>query len=188
MARSNQSRKWILGVSLLGLGLCSPASADWHTFWHEVRVGYARNNAWPQPFADVDAKEVQKPVDIMIHNGWRAHNTIGSELFRENDSALTLAGARRVHWIATQSPSARRTIYVLRGATEQETSKRLDSVHQSLASIHSNGTAPQVLITDVDPASSSGAWATSISRQWMENLPAPKLPSSTASGSEGAVQ
>jgi hypothetical protein len=188
MAQSHRSRRWILGVSLLGLGLCSSANADWHTFWHEVRVGYARNNAWPQPFADVDAKDVQKPMDIMIHNGWRAHNTIGSELFRENDSVLTLAGARRVHWIATHSPASRRTIYVFRGATEQETSKRLDSVHQTLASIHSNGPMPQVLVTDIEPSTSSGAWATSINRQWMENLPAPKLPSSTASGSEGAVQ
>jgi hypothetical protein len=187
MAFANFSKSIVIGLSLLGTGAAQTARADWHSFWHTVRIDYARNNTWPQPFSDVDAKAVQAPFAIMKHNGWRAHNTIGNELFRQGDAALTLAGTRRVHWIATQAPQDRRVIYVLRGADPQETEMRLASVNRSLAAIHTGGQAPEVVVTDIEPVVASGGWATSINRQWMENLPAPKLPSTTAAGSSGAT-
>lgn len=187
MVLAGLSKRWVLGVALIGTALGQSASADWGSFWHQVHVDYARNNVWPQPFIEVDAQAVQAPFAVMKHNGWRAHNTIGNELFREGDSSLNLAGNRRVEWIATQAPHNRRTIYVLRGSNDNETDLRLASVNQSLASMQIGGPAPQVVVTDIEPASASGGWATSVNRQWMQNLPAPKLPSTTASGTEGAT-
>lgn len=168
--------------------MATSATADWHTFWHEVHVGYARKNAWPDPFTEVDANQVIRPFEIMKANGWRMHNTIGHELFRHGDGALLAAGHNKVRWIAMQSPQNRRTIHVLRGATEAETSARVTAVQDTLANIDLRGPQPQVLVTDKNPAMSSGEIATRVHRQWIENIPQPKLPSTSASGESGVAQ
>ncbi len=165
----------------------SSASAEWNwnRWWHGSHLGFHRNNAWPDPFNEVDARQVIAPFEIMKANGWRLHNTIGHELFRDGDGALLAAGHRRIHWIATQSPEARRTIYVLQGTSQDETDARVAAVESTLDKIVINGNQPQVLVTDVEPPSSSGAWATKINREWLEHLTAPRLPSSSSSGEQG---
>ena len=164
------------------------ATADWNHFWHNIHVGYARNNAWPDPFNEVDAAQVVMPFEIMKANGWKMHNTIGHELFRDGDGALLASGHRRVHWIATQAPTARRTVYVLRGDSQSETDARVAAVRHTISSLHLNGPAPAVLVTDIEPAAASGAWATKINREWLEHLTAPRLPEQSASGNQGVAE
>ncbi len=189
MARKRQAKFWLaLSLILAGGGSGKVAQADWNSFWHGVHVDYARVNAWPQPFTDIDARQTRAPFEVMKQNGWRAHNTIGHELFHEDTAALTAAGNRRVLWIASQAPLNRRTIYVLQGRTAAETEARVAAVQQVLAGVNQRGAEAQVLVSDIEPASAPGAWATSINRQWMSELPAPKLPSTTASGADGATR
>ncbi len=183
MKRSARNTRTLLAVLALGV-FTSNVSADWNNFWHGVHVGKERNNAWPDPFNEADAMQVVAPFEIMKNNGWRLHNTIGHELFRSGDGALLASGNKRVEWIASQAPTNRRDVYVMRGRTEQETQARMESVRQSLASL-SVGSAPNVWVTDVEPATASGAWATQINRTWLQELPAPKLPSTSSSGKEG---
>jgi hypothetical protein len=187
MASTRTAKILSLGIALFSCGAGAAAKADWHSFWHGVHVDYARGNAWPQPFTDVDARAAQAPFAVMKHNGWRAHNTVGHELFRDGDAVLTAAGNRRVSMIAMQSPAERRTIYVLRGRTEAETEARLASVRHTLASLPEEGAATQVMVTDIEPAMAHGGWVTHINRRWMSELPAPKLPSTSAAGSAGAT-
>lgn len=163
------------------------ATAGWNEFWHGLHVGFHRNNAWPDPFNEVDAAQVMAPFDIMKANGWRMHNTIGHELFRGGDGALLASGHKRVHWIATQAPAARRTVYVLAGSSDTETIARVAAVRHTISKIYFNGPDPTVLVTDVEPATSSGAWATKINREWLEHLSAPQLPSTSASGIQSAT-
>ncbi|GAA4468163.1 hypothetical protein GCM10023156_58930 [Novipirellula rosea] len=163
-------------------------SADWHQFWHQASIDYQRNNAWPEPFEEMDARQVTAPFEVMKSNGWRLHNTIGHELFRSGDGALLASGHNRVHWIATQSPESRRNIYVLRGKSDEETDARVASVRQTLAGFQTAGVATNVFVTDREPSTAPGAWATKINRNWMEVLPEPKLPSVTASGGATATQ
>ena len=182
------ARKTRILLVLLGVGLfASNASADWHSFWHNVHVGTQRNNAWPDPFNEADAMQVVAPFEVMKNNGWRVHNTIGHELFRGGDGALLASGNKRVEWIASQAPTKRRDVYVMRGRTTEETQARVASVRQSLASL---GTAnpPQVWITDIEPTTASGAWATQINRSWLQELPTPRLPNTSASGKEGVAK
>ena len=181
------ARKTRILLALFGVGLfASNASADWHSFWHNVHVGTQRNNAWPDPFNEADAMQVVAPFEVMKNNGWRVHNTIGHELFRDGDGALLASGNKRVEWIASQAPTNRRDVYVMRGRTAEETQARVASVRQSLTGL---GTAnpPQVWVTDIEPTSASGAWATQINRSWLQELPAPKLPGTSASGQAGTA-
>lgn len=177
----------VIIATMAVLTTATSASADWNSFWHNLHVGYHRNNAWPDPFNEVDAMEVVTPFEIMKANGWKMHNTIGHELFRPGDGALLASGHNRVHWIATQAPATRRTVYVLRGGSRAETDARVSSVQQTLASMYINGSVPTVLVTDVEPATSSGAWATKINREWLEHLAAPRLPAESVSGEAGAA-
>lgn len=177
----------IVVATLAVLTTATSASADWNTFWHNIHVGFHRNNAWPDPFNEVDALQVVTPFEIMKANGWKMHNTIGHELFRPGDGALLASGHNRVHWIATQAPLSRRMVYVLRGSSKVETDARVGSVKQALANMHMNGPTPTVLITDVEPSTSAGDWATKINREWLENLAAPRLPEQSASGQQGAT-
>ncbi len=189
-----------LGRSLVALlivaSTATSASADWNSFWygvesdwnhfqHGVHVGYARNNAWPDPFNEIDAQQVIEPFAVMKANGWRMNNTIGHDLFRNGDGALLAAGYRRVQWIATQAPPDRRTVHVLRGSNPAETEARVAAVQSTLENIDIQGPRPNVLVTDVNPATSSGAIATKINREMLENLPSPRLPAQSSSGSQG---
>ena len=176
-------------VAMLLVSICaSTATADWHEFWHNLHVGYYRNNAWPEPFNELDARDVVAPFEVMKHNGWKMHNTIGHEQFRNGDGALMASGSNKVRWIATQAPPNRRTIYVLRGLSHQETQARVASVQESLASIHPNGPRPTVMITDVAPAQASGTWAYKVNSEWLEQLAPPKLPNTSSNGTAGATQ
>jgi len=176
-------------IAISGLAVtASSASADWNRFWHNLHVGFHRNNAWPDPFNEVDAMEVVAPFEIMKANGWKMHNTIGHELFRESDGALLASGHNRVRWIATQAPKARRTVYVLRGRSSDETEARVASVRQTIANLNLQGSSPTVLVTAVEPVTSSGDWALKVNREWLEHLAAPQLPSTSASGQQGAAQ
>ena len=176
------------GIATLLVALCAgTAAADWPEFWHAVHIGYHRNNAWPQPFVEADSMQVIAPFEIMKRNGWRKHNTIGHELFREGDSALLAAGHRRLRWIATQAPEMRRQVFVLRGRTQQETEARVVAVQQTLDQIETHGVPPEVFVTGIEPSTASGAWATKINREWLEQMAPPRLPSTSSAGTQGAT-
>ena len=167
----------------------SIAAADWNSFWHNFHVDKARNNAWPDPFNEIDAMQVVAPFEVMKRNGWRLHHTIGNELFRKGDGALMAAGHRHVHWIATQAPPHRRQIHVLQGSSEAETQARLASVKSSLDSYSQQyGPKPTVMVTTREPSQSNGAQAMQINRSYLEEMPPPKLPSTSAAGTASATQ
>ncbi|MCP4942419.1 MAG: hypothetical protein ACR2N1_13670 [Rubripirellula sp.] len=177
------TRAVIAVVALVTTG--TSVSADWNHFWHNLHVGYHRNNAWPAPFNEADAMNVVAPFEMMKANGWRMHNTIGHELFRPDDGALMASGNKRVYWIATQAPQARRTVFVLRGGSERETAARVAAVRDTISRIDVQGPVPDVQITEIEPHHSPGAWATKINREWLQNLAAPRLPTSSAGGTPG---
>ena len=126
------------------------------------------------------------PFEAMKVNGWRLHNTIISEQFR-HDGALASSGQEHVRWIATQAPPTKRQIFVLRAASNEATEARVASVKEAITKINFNGPAPEVFVTDVIPPTSGGAWATEIQRNWLDQLPAPKLPTTSAAGTASAT-
>ncbi|QDT12036.1 hypothetical protein [Stieleria marina] len=183
---ANYSR--ILIATALVSVVAGTATADIRDFFRKVGTGYQRNNAWPDPFNEIDAMQVVAPFEAMKRNGWRLNNTLGNELFRGGDGALLASGNQKIHWIATQAPAHRREIFVLRGRSDEETQKRVTSVQQTLAGYTRNGATPPVMVTDRSPSSSSGAYATQINRMYLQDLPAPKLPSTSAAGTAAATQ
>ena len=105
--------------------------AKWDCFWDRVHLDWQRNNAWPEPFEQVDGRR-QSPINIMVDRGWQLQNTIPDELFHAETQELTRAGELKVKWILTQMPARRRTIFVLRGKTPEITETRLKSVEKAV--------------------------------------------------------
>ncbi|WP_221225443.1 hypothetical protein [Aporhodopirellula rubra] len=181
-------RKPTIWIFLLMIGFTSTASADFGTWLHNKKMAFYRNAAWPDPFNEADAIQVVTPFEIMKNNGWRTHNTIGHELFRAGDGALLAAGQNRVRWIATQSPLNRREIHVLEGVNSAETDARVAAVREAVAGLAIDGIEPQILVTAAIPPTTPGSMATKINRDRFENIPVPKLPTTTASGQQGVAE
>lgn len=164
------------------------ASADFGSWLHRQKMTFFRNSAWPDPFNEADALQTVAPFEIMKQNGWRSHNTIGHNLFRSGDGALLASGQNRVRWIATQCPEAHREVHVLEGRTAEETSQRVESVREAIKSLEITGTQPRVFVTTIEPSTTPGAIATKINRDRFEQMAAPKLPTTTASGQAGVTE
>ncbi|KAA5544594.1 hypothetical protein FYK55_09780 [Roseiconus nitratireducens] len=180
-------RHLLIAIALMSITTTS-VQAGWHDFWHKVGVGYHRNNAWPDPFNEMDAMAVITPFETMKVNGWRLHNTIGAEQFRNSDGALLTAGQERLRWIATQAPPNRRQVFVLRGRTPDQTDARIASVKEALDRFNIRGPAPEIAIIDREPPTAPGNWATQINRTWLQQLPSPKLPGTSAAGTASATR
>lgn len=169
-------KRLLCTAALVAVG-SSSASADWNSFWHRFHLDYHRNNAWPHPFREVDAAQTRSPFLVQRENGWRLHNTISHELFREGEGSLSYAGQRQLIQIMTHVPPEHRSIYVVRGASPAETEARIASVRSALEKMPlENGATPEIMIIDRAPATGSGAVASAVNRAWMQALPAPKLP------------
>jgi hypothetical protein len=150
------------------------AQAQFHEKKHKAGIDYARNNTWPQPFRGADANSVIAPFEIMRNNGWREHNTVGSALFSEQ-CALCEAGQLKVQWIVTQAPQSQRVVYVKSGKSSEETAARVESVQLAVSQIIPTGPLPQILVTDIEPMTSSGAYETLVHRALVKTTPTPRL-------------
>lgn len=160
------------------------ANAGWDEFWFKFRRSFHRSNAWPDPFAEQDARQTMAPFEVMKINGWRLNNTISHELFRSGDGALLASGNERIRWITNNPMAAQQGIYVMQGRSKVETQARLASVRDSLENLHTTSNKPEIYLTNREPGTSSGPWAVKINREWLANLPIPQLPQESASGEE----
>lgn len=181
-------RKSTILMFVLVATFSATASADFGNWLHRQKMTYFRNSAWPDPFTEADALQTVAPFEIMKRNGWRVHNTIGHNLFRSGDGALLASGQNRVRWIATQCPEAHREIHVLEGRSAEETANRIASVREAIKALDRDGSQPRVFVTTIEPSTTPGAIATKINRDRIEQMAAPKLPTTTASGAAGVTQ
>ncbi|MEM6469330.1 MAG: hypothetical protein AAF802_07150 [Planctomycetota bacterium] len=178
----------LLVTLAIGSVFAGSLDAGWNEFWQKVGIGYERNNAWPDPFNEMDAMGVVTPFEIQKQNGWILHNTIGPHQFRAVDGALTISGQEALAWIAREAPPARRQVYVVHGRTKDETQARLASVRSMLDQIEYRGPKPEIFLTSRTPPTAPGGWATKVNRAWLDELAPPKLPSTSSSGTGSATR
>ena len=93
-----------------------------------LECGYHRNVLWPWPYVCPDRIAVREPFDMMVTNGWRRQNLLGSHHFDPNTNGLSEAGQLQVRWILTQAPPGRRQIYIERSIDPSTTAVRMAAV------------------------------------------------------------
>jgi len=163
----------------------APAEAQWFTtFWQKVKIDYKRNKYWPEPFIWADRKATIAPFSQMVANGWRRQNLMSDYHFNDTDTQLNVAGEAKIRYILTQMPPSRRTIFVQRGLTPEETASRINLVHHTALSILPIGAMPNIaesnLPNDGWPADDIDA----VARKFNATRPDPRLKSMQSSGGD----
>ncbi len=173
-------------VALLLALMTQTAQAGWRDFWFRVHVDRHRNNAWPEPFQTMDRQSVAAAFAPMSAAGWQVQNTMTEHDFDANTGQLTRAGASKLRWIATQAPPQRRTVFVLRGDSEDQTAWRIDTVQQMLTRFVPDGPLPEVVRTNDAPHGANGGQTYDVWTKFQQVQPQPKLPE--AAGLGGGTQ
>jgi hypothetical protein len=179
------------GVTGLTLSLILAAAPAWagemaESFWMRMKLDFHRNNNWPATFVYADREAVHAPFAVMVHNGWRAQNTIGPYHFEEGSTDLTEAGRLKVQWILTQAPEEFRTIYVEQAESRQATAARLSAVRTLASRIVLPGEAAHVVETAIPVRGWSGESVDSMYIKYRESRPAPVLPKPQGEGDSGS--
>lgn len=180
-------RLMVLLCLVASAGVCTPSvdGGDWaNRAWHGFWAGYYRNKHWPEPFQTLDRQAVMHPMELMKNNGWRLHNTLGDHLFLPETNQLTNAARMKVHWVATQAPTTRRTVFVYGSENDPNTQARVASVQNYLNHLYPDGDAPSVLVTHVIPRGASGDIYSGVINGFRNSQPAPVLPSNAAGAGE----
>jgi hypothetical protein len=180
----------VLAVSVVGAAApqARAGSGQWFKrLWASIELDCLRNNAWPDTFLYADREAVDAPFAVMIHNGYRAQNTLGNHHFEDGSSQLTESGALKVRWILTEAPEQFRTVYVQRTDSRELTAERIAAVEEAAARMLPDYGHVEVVETAVPFKSWSAETIDKNYRDYIESMPAPALPKSTSSG-EGESQ
>jgi len=172
-----------VGVIATGAMTALPARGDWFArmkyktarAWDSVVRGYEMNRDWPEPYYHDDKRSVREPFAIMIANGWRQQNTLGTHHFHDNSTELTEAGRMRIFWIANHAHDPHRTVFVQRAGDVEGTEERLDSVRDYLATLDTDATPPQVVETSDAVRGWPADRIDSLERRYEKSAPDPRL-------------
>ena len=169
----------MLVVAFAGSNL-PEAQGGWHEFVHRSILDFHRNNAWPQPFVQMDRLSACAPFVTMRQNGLGHEFTLGHYHFDPDTQSLTEAGQLKVLDIIRRQPEGYDKVYVLRGRDEQMSAIRLDSVQQSLAKFIPGGSLPDVQFAEFGPRGVPASYIDAIGRKAQATVPDPRLPEFTA--------
>jgi hypothetical protein len=151
-------------------------------FWHEVEIGWHRNNEWPHPFICADRNYAVAPFAVMIANGWQRQNLIGENYFEDGDKKLNSAGIERIRNILRQAPVEHRVLFVQRDLNEQVTNARLDLVQEAVASLQPKGPLPEVLVSNMVPEGRSAEIVAAELNGYIKSPPTPRLAGHSSGG------
>jgi hypothetical protein len=150
---------------------------------HYVKHGYHANAAWPWPYPCPDRISVREPFCIMVNNGWRRQNLLGSYYFNANTNQLTTAGELRVQWIMTQAPPDRRSIFVERALDPETNTARMAVVRDYATKVSMDGQPPLITETYLMAEGRPASFVDATNVKYMQSMPAPVLPAATSASS-----
>ena len=169
-------RPTILAV-LTAAVLVSEASAVWvDSGVNYVERGYRRNVAWPWPYICPDRMAAREPFELMISNGWRRQNLLGSHHFNPETHQLTTAGELQVRWVMTQAPAGHRQIFVERSLNPEITTLHVAAAREYAAKVAIDGQTPQVSDTHLLAEGRPATIVDATNVRFQENMPVPMLP------------
>lgn len=165
-------------LAVLAVGTTSHTSAgEWlREGWARLKGEVCINNMWPDQYVPADRVAVRAPFQLMIANGWRMENTLSDYHFDPESGALNEAGKLRVRDILTRNPAEHRTIFVLRGQSQEVTATRLAAAQEAAARVDTDGAPAEVLETPVIPRGTNAWYTNSVQGKFNSTLPDPRLP------------
>ncbi|TWT48569.1 hypothetical protein [Botrimarina hoheduenensis] len=189
----------LLASTLIFAGAClvaSPATAFWNdgsrccdcpqqphatpceSCYDYLETGRKENNLWPQQYLNTDRVNAMAPFDIMVRNGWRKQNLLGSHHFNEDATELTQAGRLRVQWILTQPPAPYRQVFVERAIGDGVTEARIAATEQFAQQVL-RGEPATIVDTHIQSDGRPAVVIDYVNTQYRENMMTPVLPQNT---------
>jgi hypothetical protein len=173
----------LITVFTIMVGVTSPTFGNpLAAIWRDINKSYHRNRCWPHPFVTADNMAVRQPVGVMMDNGWRLQNIIGTHHFETNQTVLNEAGRRHIHWVLTQAPPHRRVVFVERGFTSAETAGRMASVQDIAQQFVAPGYPAPVRETHIVARGTPAGYVDTINTKFMESTPDPRLDGGSGGG------
>lgn len=151
-----------------------------------VKQGYHTNQMWPWPYVCPDRVAVREPFCLMINNGWRRENLLGSHHFIPDTNQLNAAGQLRVQWIMTQAPPDRRSIFVERALDQNTNNQRIAAVQEYATQVALDGRAPQVAQTHLQSEGRPASLVDFTNTKFQQSMPVPVLPAAQPTASSSA--
>jgi hypothetical protein len=151
-----------------------------------VKQGYHANAMWPWPYVCPDRIAVREPFCIMVNNGWRRQNLLGSHHFNPETNQLNAAGQLRVQWTMTQAPADRRSIFVERTLDPNVNNQRMAAVQEYATLVAIDGRAPQVAQTYIVSEGRPATLVDFTNTKFQQSMPLPVLPAAQPTGSSTA--
>jgi hypothetical protein len=174
----------VLSTMLLSV---APAEAQWFdNFCQSVKRGYHRNMSWPEPFLRADRESATLPFGIMVSNGWRRQNLLSDYHFNDDSPQLNQAGELKLHFILTQMPPNRRTVFVQRAMNPELTAVRMAVVQRAADRMLPSGMIAEVVESDLPNDGWPADEIDSVSRQYQRTRPDPRLPSNDGGSGGGS--
>ena len=168
-------RRTIVLTCLLSFLCAADSQAGWHDFMNRVRLDWHRNNAWPQPFVNQDRMATCSAFVTQAQNGWYAASTLTGMYFDPQTQVLTEAGELKVREIVTQHPEQYRTVFVVKGLSENASSIRKDSIQQAVSRIIPDGSMPEVTLVNTSLRPWPAEEIDAVGRAYRSTRPAPRL-------------
>ena len=144
---------------------------------------YFQNSIWPRQYIAPARRGICQSMELMVHNGWRRQNLLGKYHFDPNGDQLTEAGKLKVDWILTQAPPQRRSIFVERAATADQTAQRVQAVQDLAASTSGASTPADVQETHLHDEGHPALAVDAVFTGFTASQRTPSLP--TAAGASG---
>jgi hypothetical protein len=155
-----------------------------HDGWYKFKVDWHRNNAWPEPFSSADRAAQRAPFCLMVDNGWKMQNTVGTFLFDPNSQQLNTAGEHLVKWIVQQAPQHRKAVFVLKGDSPEATQSRIASVQAAVGRFACEGENPPVILTNTEPSGWPASYVDQMTQQFQATIPSPRLPAADSGSAD----
>jgi hypothetical protein len=147
-----------------------------------LECGYARNVLWPWPYVCPDRIAEREPFELMVRNGWRRQNLLGSHHFDPNTNRLSEAGQLQVRWIMTQAPPGRRQIYIERSLDPAVNEARMAAARDYASRVATDGQMPQVYESNLIVEGRPAPVVDATNVKFMENMRVPALPAANTGG------
>jgi hypothetical protein len=177
-----------VAVAMIALSATTARAVFVDSMDHYMESGYHRNVLWPWPYVCPDRIAEREPFDIMVRNGWRRQNLLGSHHFDPNTNQLTEAGKLQVRWIMTQAPPGRRQIFIERAIDPSVTATRLAASREFASRVAIDGQMPQVFETNLVAEGRPAPVVDVTNVKFMENMRVPALPAASSASGSGSSQ
>jgi hypothetical protein len=104
--------------------------------------------------------------------------------FNDNDTQLNAAGESKIRYILTQMMPSRRTIFVQRGLTPEQTANRVRLVYNTAMNLMPPGSMPDVQESDLPNDGWPADDVDAVARRFNATRPNPRLQNVQSSGSD----